>query len=118
MTNGLLRLHALRDVAKAPHPSDDVAGQPPGLREPLEHAAVLKAKTVAALRVGLGVELLYFRDELIGLFQLVDHDRQRFAVISRFQDRTGDPPPIREFGVYALCCAVRFQFEPSLVGWF
>ena len=116
MTNGLLRLHALRDVAKAPHPSDDVAGQPPGLRETLEHAAVLKAKTIAALRVGLGVELLYFRDELIGLFQLVDHERQRFAVISRFQDRTGDPPHIREFGVEALYSAVRCHYENSVGG--
>ena len=116
MANGLLRLHALRDVAKTPHPSDDVAGQPPGLRETLEHAAVLKAKTVAALRVGLAVELLYFRDELFGLVQLVDHEGQRFAVISRFQDRTGDPPHIREFGVEALYSAVRCHYENSVGG--
>src|SRR6266542_211053 len=116
MANGLLRLRALRDVAKAPHPSHDVAGQPPGLRETLEYAAVFKAKTIAALRVGLGVELLYFRDELLGIFQLVEHERQRFAVISRFQDGTGDPPHIREFGVEALYSAVRRHDENAVRG--
>ena len=106
----------LRDVAEAPHPTDDLAADSLRLRVALDDPTVLELDQVAALGVGLRVQLAHLRREAVGVDELSEHVAQRDAVVTGGEHRLGELPHLGEALVEARDPALEIDDEDAVGG--
>src|SRR5688572_19538687 len=90
--NALCKTLPVGDITEAPHAPDTAAADALRLRIALEGAAILELENVEALGFALRVQLLDFREKLRGVAKLIEHGRDRRAVVSAVEDRGGNAP--------------------------
>ena len=86
----------LRDIPKAPDPTDHLIVQKLRARIPLKNSPVLEYQRITAGLLRMGIQINHLFHELLGVSQLLDHMIQQGLVISRLQQGWRNAPQINK----------------------
>ena len=112
----VLEAAVLGDVAEAPHAADDLAVDALRQRVALEDAPVLELEDVVTVRLGLVVQALDLGRRTRGIAELLEHERERAAVVARLEHFGGMLPHLGEAAVPARDAAGAVDHEDAVGG--